>query len=140
MPGHHAFTELTDCLLDRLPDMERGAIYADIQDELFSFIEDYVGREPSAVGSQDAEALVAHFEKWFVDRALPRRVFVPCVISRTSAPRFEIGPVTFEFIERVATSDFYPHGSGERPWTGTDSTITCDGCAKGMPIGWRAFL
>jgi hypothetical protein len=113
MPGHYAFTELTDCLLDRFPAMERGAIYADIQDELFNFIEDYVGREPSAVGSQDAEALVGHLEKWFADRALPRRVFVPCVISRTPAPRFEIGPVTFEFIERVATSDFYPHGSGD---------------------------
>jgi hypothetical protein len=25
MPGHQAFTELTDCLLDRLPAMERGA-------------------------------------------------------------------------------------------------------------------
>jgi hypothetical protein len=106
MPGHYAFTELTDCLLDRFPAMERGAIYADIQDELFNFIEDYVGREPSGVGSQDAEALVGHFEKWFADRALPRRVFVPCVISRTPAPRFEIGPVTFEFIERVATSNF----------------------------------
>ena len=30
MPGHRAFTELTDCLLDRLPAMERSAIYADI--------------------------------------------------------------------------------------------------------------
>jgi hypothetical protein len=113
MPGHHAFTELTDCLLDRLPAMERGAIYADIQTELFNFIEDYVGREPSAVGSKDAEVLVAHFKKWFADKTSPRRVFVPCVISRTPAPRFEIGPVTFEFIDRVATSNFYPHGGGD---------------------------
>ncbi|MBB5442708.1 MULTISPECIES: hypothetical protein [unclassified Paraburkholderia] len=110
VPGHHAFTELTDCLLDRLPGMERGAIYVDIQTELFSFIEDYVGRDPSTVGSKDAEAVVAHFEKWFADKASPRRVFVPCVISRTPAPRFEIGPVTFEFIDRVATSSFYPRG------------------------------
>lgn len=113
MPGHHAFTELTDCLLDRLPAIERGAVYADIQTELFNFIENYVGREPSTVGSKDAEALVAHFEKWFADRTSPPRVFVPCVISRTSAPRFEIGPVTFEFIDRVTTSDFYPHGGGD---------------------------
>ncbi len=113
IPGHYAFTELTDCLLDRLPAMERGATYADIQIELFNFIEDYVGHEPSIVGSKDAKALVAHFEKWFADRALPRRVFVPCVISRTPAPRFEIGPITFEFIDRVIASDFYPHRGGE---------------------------
>jgi hypothetical protein len=113
IPGHHAFSELTDCLLDRLPAMERGAIYADIQTELFNFIEDYIDREPSTVGSKDAEGLVAHFRKWFSDRTLPRRVFVPCVISRTPAPRFEIGPVTFEFIDRVATSDFCPHGRGD---------------------------
>jgi len=112
-PGHHAFTELTDCLLERLPRMERGAIYADIQTELFSFIEDYVGREPSTVGGKDVEALVTHFEKWFADKALPRRVFVPCVISRTPAPRFAIGPVTFEFVDQVATGCFYPHGDGD---------------------------
>ncbi len=109
-PGHHAFTELTDCLLDHLPAMERGTIYADIQTELFNFIEDYVGRELSTIGSHNAAALIAHFEIWFADKASARRVFVPCVISRTSAPRFEIGPVTFEFIDRVTTSDFYPPG------------------------------
>lgn len=93
--------------------MERGAIYADIQTELFNFIEDYIGREPSTVGSKDAEALVAHFEKWFVNKASPYRVFVPCVISRTPAPRFEVGPVTFEFIDRVTMSDFCPQGGGD---------------------------
>ena len=113
IPGHHAFTELTDCLLDRLPAMERGAIYANIQTELFNFIKDYVGREPSTIGSKDAEDAVAHFEKWFVDQTPPRQVFVPCVISRTPAPRFEIGPIVFEFIDRVTTSDFYPHRSGD---------------------------
>jgi hypothetical protein len=124
MPGRHAFTELTDCLLDRLPTMERGAIYADIQTELLNFIEDYVGREPSTVGSKDDEALVAHFEKWFADKTSPRRVFVPCVISRIPAPRFEIGPVTFEFIDRVTTSDFYPHGGGDAyPHGGGDAAL-----------------
>jgi hypothetical protein len=113
MPGHHAFSELTDCLLDFLPAMERGAVYAEIQTELFNFVEDYVGREPSTVGTKAAEALVAHFEKWFADNSSPRRVFVPCVISRTPAPRFEIGPVTFEFIDGVSTSDFSPHGGGD---------------------------
>lgn len=112
-PGHLAFTELVDCLLDRLPAMERGTIYSDIQAELFNFVEDYIGREPSAIGSKDIQALVEHFETWFADKASPRRIFVPCVISRTPAPRFEIGPVTFEFIDRAATGDFYPHGGGE---------------------------
>jgi hypothetical protein len=113
MPGRHAFTELTDCLLDRLPAMGRGTIYADVQTELFSFIENYVGREPSTIGSKDIETLVVHFEKWFANKASPRRVFVPCVISRTPEARFEIGPITFEFIDRVTTSDFYPHGVGD---------------------------
>ena len=139
MPGHYAFTELTDCLLDRLPAMERGAVYADIQTEVFNFIEDYVGREPSTVGSKDAKALVAHFEKWFSDKTSPSRVFVPCVIFRTSAPRFEIGPVTFEFIDRLATSDFYPHGGGDAVLDQHGSTSSCDGCASRTPIGWRAF-
>lgn len=83
MPGHHAFTELTECILERVPRMERGVAYADVQTELFACMENYIGREPSSVSDQDAQALVAHFEKWFADRALPRRVFVPCVISRT---------------------------------------------------------
>ena len=111
VPGHHAFAELTDCLLERLPAMERGTIYADTQSELFNFIEYYVGREPLTVGREDVVSLIVHFEKWFADKASPRRVFVPCVISRTLAPRFEIGPVTFEYIDRVTTSDFYPSGS-----------------------------
>jgi hypothetical protein len=113
MPGHHAFPELADCLLDRFPAMERGAIYTDIQTELFNFVKDYVGREPSSVESKDAEALIGHFEKWFAEKASPRRVFVPCVISREPAPRFEIGPVTFEFIDGVTTSNFYPHSGGD---------------------------
>ena len=109
-PGHHAFTELTACLLDRFPSVERGATYTDIQTELFNFIENLVGREPSNVGKKDADALVTHFEKWFANNSSTWRVFVPCLISRTSEPRFEIGPVTFEFIDRVAASDFYPRG------------------------------
>jgi len=29
-------------------------------------------------------------------------------MSQTAAPRFEIGPVVFEFIDNVTLSDFYP--------------------------------
>ncbi|WP_143325838.1 hypothetical protein [Paraburkholderia ribeironis] len=113
MPGHHALTELTDCVLDQIPGLERGAIYADIEAELFNFIESYVDREPSSIGTVDAEALLARLTNWFTARATPRRVFVPCLISRTPAPRFEIGPVTFEFSDRITTSDFYPQGRGD---------------------------
>lgn len=110
MPGHQAFADLTDCLLDRLPAMERGSTYSDVQTELFSFMESYVGREPSTIGRGDAEMLIAHFRRWFEGKASSRRVFVPCLITRTMAPRFEVGPVTFEFIDRVKTSDFWPRG------------------------------
>ena len=117
MPGHNSFTELTDCLLDRLPNMERGVSYSDVQTELFVFVERFLGREPSTVGREDAEALIAHFEKWFADKAFSWRIFAPCVISRTPAPRFEIGPIVFEFIDSLPRSDFYPQGEsavGER--------------------------
>ncbi len=109
-PGHLAFPKLVDCLIDRLPGMARGTIYTDVQTELFNFIENYVGREASTVGNEDAKNLIAHFGRWFSDKALSRRVFVPCVISRTVASRFEIGPIAFEFIDRIAASDFYPRG------------------------------
>jgi hypothetical protein len=95
MPGHLSFTELIDCLFRRFPNMERGIAVSDVQAELFNFIERYLGREPATIGSEDAQVLVAHFEKWFAAQALSRRVFVPCVISRTPAARFEIGPILF---------------------------------------------
>lgn len=113
LPGRPAFDKLVDCLLDLVPAMQRGAIYEDIKIELFNWIESFVGRDPSTVERDDAIALVAYFEKWFSGRAAPRRVFVPCVISRTPAERFEIGPVTFEFIDALSTSDFYLYSSGD---------------------------
>lgn len=112
-PAHKAFGDLTDCLLDRFPAMERGSTYADVQNELFSFIEAYVAREPSTIAASDAEALFTRFEHWFSQRASSRRVFVPCLITRTDAPRFEIGPVTFEYFSRIRTSDFWPSFEGE---------------------------
>ncbi|WP_128931680.1 hypothetical protein [Bradyrhizobium zhanjiangense] len=113
MPGHQAFADLTDCLLDRLPAMERGSTYADVQTELFSFIERYVEREPSRIAGIDAEELVAHFARWFAGKASSRRVFVPCLIIRTAAPRFEIGRRLRSSTLIVKTSDFWPHGDGE---------------------------
>jgi hypothetical protein len=113
MPGHQALDELADCVLDQIPGLERGAIYSDIETELFSFIQSYVEREPSSIGAIDAETLFARLRNWFDVRAKPRRVFVPCLITRTPAPRFKIGPVTFEFFDRIATSDFYPQSRGD---------------------------
>lgn len=112
-PGHHAFADLTDCVLDQIPGLERGAVYADVEAELFNFIESYVDREPSSIGTVDADALFGRLANWFAVRATPRRVFVPCLITRTPAPRFEIGPVTFEFADRIATSDFYPQSRAD---------------------------
>jgi hypothetical protein len=54
MPGHHALTEVTDCLLNRIPAMERGAFYADIRAELFDSVESYLNREPRTIGCEDA--------------------------------------------------------------------------------------
>jgi hypothetical protein len=113
MPGQAAFIELVDRVLDRLPALDRGAIYANVQSEVFTFIEAYVGRDPSAIGIMDAEAIVSHLDAWFAAKASSRRVFVPCLISRTTALRFEIGPVTFEFVDRLTGSDFYPAGGGD---------------------------
>ena len=140
MPGHHAFTELTDCLLDRLPAMERGAVYADIQTELFNFIEGYVGREPSTVGSKDAEALVAHFEKWFADKTSPsarlravRNQPDTCAPLRDRPRHVRVYRSCRD--ERFLSARRRRRGLGPA----TDSTISCDGCASGTPIGWRAF-
>ena len=76
-------------------------------------IEVYVGRDPLTLGSQDVELLFASIEKWFTAKGSLRRVFVPCVLSRASALRFEVGPVAFEFIDRITTSEFYPRGDSE---------------------------
>lgn len=113
MPGHQAFSELADCILDHLPTLDRGLTYADVQTELFAFIEGYVSHEPASVGSKDVEALLAHFQSWFAGKASSWRIFVPCLLARTPAPRFAVGPVTFEFIDRVITSDFYPKQAGK---------------------------
>jgi hypothetical protein len=42
------------------------------------------------VSGKVAEALIAHFKKWFTDKTSSRRVFAPCVITRTPESRFEL--------------------------------------------------
>lgn len=108
MPGHRAFAELSECLIETLPAMARGVIYSQIEDKLFAFIQPCIGRRPEEITSRDATKLVTHFQQWFMERSIPRRVLIPCAISPNAAPRFNIGPVVFEFIDRIATSDFRP--------------------------------
>ena len=111
IPGHHAFNDLADCVFNRVSGLDRGAFYSDVQTELFNFIDGYVGREPSTVNDQDAEALMSHFKKWLSSKALQHRVFVPCVITPTAAPRWTVGPITFEHVDQVEASDFCPQPS-----------------------------
>jgi hypothetical protein len=110
-PGHEAFTELSESIIGQFPAMERGTIYANFQTELFDFLATtYIGRDPGSIDAAEALALHDHFAEWFAKLAGPRRIFVPCVISPWSAPRFSVGPAVFIFIEEAAQSEFYPRG------------------------------
>jgi hypothetical protein len=108
LPGHEAFTELSEFIISQFPAMERGTIFANFETELLHFLTAYVGADPSSISAADASALHDHFAAWFTNLASPRRVFARCVISPWSAPRFSIGPVVFIFIEEAAQSEFCP--------------------------------
>ena len=73
-------------------------------------MEAYAGRDPETIGRADAQRLADHFNEWFRGLASPRKVFVPCVLTPWAAPRFDIGPVTFVYIDEITTSEFYPTG------------------------------
>jgi hypothetical protein len=62
------------------------------------------------LGARTPSGLSIIFTERFKSHASPRRVFVPCVLTPWAAPRFEIGPVTFVYIDEITTSDFYPAG------------------------------
>ncbi len=111
VPGHLTFNELTNCILDRLPALERGCSYSDIQDALFTYLTKFADDDPSSIQTDTCEALLGHFIGWFSVRSATTRHFVPCVISPTPAPRFSIGPVTFECLDTVGASDFVPSGA-----------------------------
>jgi hypothetical protein len=106
--GHNAFNQLSECLVERCAAMERGTNFGNFQTELFSQLDAYVGREPDTIALADAQRLVDHFNRWFTEHASPRRVFVPCVLTPWAAPTFEIGPVTFVYIDEITRSEFYP--------------------------------
>jgi hypothetical protein len=106
-PGHEAFTELSESIIGQFPAMERGTIYANFQTELFDFLATtYIGRDLGSIDAAEASAPHDHFAEWFAKLASPRRIFVPCVISPWSAPRFLVGPAVFIFIE-VASTECY---------------------------------
>jgi hypothetical protein len=106
--GHNAFNQLSERLIAHSPVMERGTNFEKFQTELFGQLEAFIGREPETIGQSDAQRLVDHFSAWFKSQASPRKVFVPCVITPWAAPRFDIGPVTFVYIDQITSSEFYP--------------------------------
>lgn len=108
--GHDAFNQLSECLVAHFPTMERGTNFANLQSELFKKLEAYIGREPASIEAPDVRALLDHLNEWFKDHASLRKVFVPCVLTPWAAPRFDIGPVTFVYINEITGSEFYPAG------------------------------
>ena len=108
--GHDAFNQLSECLVAHFPTIERGMNFGNLQSELFTKLEAYVGRDPASIESADAQELLDHLNEWFKDHASMRKVFVPCVLTPWAAPRFEIGPVTLVYIEEITRSEFYPAG------------------------------
>jgi hypothetical protein len=108
--GHDAFNQLSECLMGRSQVMERGANFANVQNELFTQLESYVGCDPATIVEADALRLVDHFDERFKSLASPRRVFVPCVLTPWAAPQFNIGPVTFVHFDEITGSEFYPGG------------------------------
>jgi hypothetical protein len=109
--GHDAFNQLAECLIAHFPAMERGTNFANFQNELFKQLEAYVDYAPAAIVDADAQRLVDHFNEWFKGLASPRRVFVPCPLTPWAAPRFNIGPITFVYVDEIAKSEFYPGGT-----------------------------
>jgi hypothetical protein len=143
IPAHRSVTELTNCLLDRLPNIERGVAYSDIQTELLDLIETYFGRDPSTIGSEDAEALIAHFEKWFADKALSGAFSFPALLARHVRLGSRSGPSSSS-LSIVCRRAISTRGAGNLPpRIATDSTGSWNGCERapltGLPVfPWRA--
>jgi hypothetical protein len=108
--GHNAFNQLSERIIARSPAMERGTNFEKFQTELFGQLEAFVGGEAEAIGHAEARGLVDHFAAWFKSQVSPRKVFVPCVLTPWAAPRFDIGSVTFVYIDQITRSEFYPAG------------------------------
>lgn len=108
--GRGAFNQLSECLITRSAVMERGVNFERFQTELFGQLEAFVGRDPETILRADVLRLVDYFSDWFKSHASSRKVFVPCVLSPWRAPQFEIGPVTFVYVDEITAAEFYPAG------------------------------
>lgn len=106
--GRQAFGELAECLVARSPRMERGTIHPNVLDELFKYLQTFIGRDATSIGTADAQSLVKHFDDWLESAAKPQRVFIPCVLTPWAAPQFRIGPVEFVFIDDIPRSGWTP--------------------------------
>jgi hypothetical protein len=108
--GHNAINQLSECLITHSAAMERGVNFEKLQTELFAQLEAFVGRDAKTIARADMEQLVDHFCEWFRNQSSPRKVFVPCVLTPWAAPRFEIGSVTFVYVDEITRTEFYPAG------------------------------
>ncbi|MBB3427964.1 hypothetical protein FHT85_004973 [Rhizobium sp. BK312] len=107
--GRDAFNRLCECFMRR-PLIARGASFANLQNELFAQIETYAGRDPTTIVEADARRLIDHFDAWFTALAIPRRIFVPCVLTPWPAPSFSIGSVTFVHLDEISKQGSYTDG------------------------------
>jgi hypothetical protein len=106
-PGYEHFTTLCDLMFSRSAKMERGATFADYQDEFFDFLlTNYLGRDPGTIVEADADGVEKRLSAWFADRSATRTFFIPCAITPAPSPRFAIGPIKFIFIDDVAKSEY----------------------------------
>jgi hypothetical protein len=109
--GHEAFQQLSECITAYSGAIARGTTFESVQEELLALCEGYAGTDPQAITQSDAQKLHEHYAEWFSKRARPRRVFVPCVLSRHPSPDFAIGPVSFFLINEFGAHTFYTPGT-----------------------------
>jgi hypothetical protein len=109
--GHEAFQKLSERIIRHSTAMERGVKFASVQTELLGYVGAYAGRDPGTISLSDAEQLRNHFVTWFDKSSTPRRVFVPCALSRWQSNDFVVGPVSFFFIGEQGFHTFYTPGT-----------------------------
>jgi hypothetical protein len=109
--GRAAFNQLAERLITHNAAMERGVNFDRFQTELFGQLEAFVSRGSETISCADVQRVADHLAGWFKVHASPRKVFVPCVLTPWTAPRFDIGPVTFVYIDGVTASEFYSAGT-----------------------------
>jgi hypothetical protein len=122
--GHDSFTALTEALFSGAPRIERGTSFTVFEDELFGFLlANYLEQESNSIDATDIQSIENHLSAWFDERAANRTVFIPCLISPRRSPCFSIGPVTFIYIEDIATSEFYAQANNVEGYRAFDRVI-----------------